>query len=140
MSWFDKLRRSIAHHRFTEGLKNFGTSEYFAGLEKRKKSENERMKIAIQKSLALPGIKKLIEKHGVSSEDLEALYQRLEIDGFSSKTKQMAVCNEDLVEYFVKNSQPSRAFGKKVRKIDLEVSITLGFWVTKNPKGKRPSS
>lgn len=94
----------------------------------------------VSSALRQPDVSALLQKLGAGPQDLEALYDRVEISSLPPELRQSALLNPILVEYFLANSDPAESYdGSYVRNLrGLDASLTLQLWASSNPSGPMP--
>ena len=124
---------------FERMMNDFGSPEYFERREKEKREESSHMARVIDKALGRSDVQEVLERQSCSRQDVEAFYQRFEISSLPPNLREVAVCNANMLEYFLQNSVEAEVNGEYVRNVkDQNVAITLAWWAKHNPKGSMP--
>ena len=124
----ERTRRAIRQGEWSEHVK------------RKRKAEAQHKAMAVAAAMKRPAIREVLRHQGASERDLTAFYDRMEVSILPPKTRRKVVCNADLVEFFLENSEPDESYdGSYVRNLPSEdVHIRLQLWARYNPGGKEP--
>lgn len=136
---FPDLGAAEYDKQLLQELDDFGSSESNQRFEIRKQEEEKHLSYTIAKALKQNGVNELLKRRGLSEQDLRAFYERIEIINLPPNLRELALCNEKILEYFFENSEETYFSGRYVRNVkDLGVHTQLTLWAAHNPGGDMP--
>lgn len=117
-------------------MSGFGSEGYFERREQEKQEEERHLRKSVDRALAVKDIRDVLDRHGCSSRDMEAFYQRTEICCLPPPFREVAMCNANMLDFFLQNSVAAEANGEYVRNLNnRSISIELTLWAKHNPNG-----
>lgn len=123
------------HQRIMDNL----MSGDFDQLEQERHERSRHKAETVEKALNRPDVQAVLRKLSCSSPDIEAFYERVEISSLPPHLREIALCNANLLEYFLEHSVAEQTAGEHVRNVDDQnIAIRLTLWARHNPGGHEP--
>ncbi len=120
-------------------INDFGSDGYFQRRQVEAEEELAHRENTAANALRGEDVQAVLEQHGGSQRDLEALYDRVEVKGLPPRMRETVLGNAEFVDYFLANSAPGEFQDGYVRNVSgQEVSMTLSLWASSNPGGSQP--
>lgn len=125
--------------RLQQTIRDSGSEDYFRRREAEETSDRSHRDKVVASALKDAQLAKVLDRHGSSDRDLIALYERVEVKTLPLRMREEIICNAELVDYFLANSEPAEFRGQYVRNVTgQDISMTLTLWCSSSPRGRRP--
>ena len=103
-------------------MNDLASGKYFERLETEKHEESRHKARTVERALGRLDVQEALERLSCSKQDVEAFYQRFEISSLPPHMREIAVCNANMLDYFLQNSVEAEVNGEYVRKSMIRMS------------------
>lgn len=120
-------------------MNDLASGKYFERLETEKQEESRHKARTVEKAVSRSDVQDVLERLSCTKRDVEAFYERFEISSLPPHMREIAVCNANMLDYYLQNSVEAEVNGEYVRNVkDQNVAMTLTLWARHDPKGRQP--
>lgn len=115
------------------------SGDLFETMEKQAQEESEQKEQAVKIAMGEQSIQRVLRDNACTRRDLEALYDRTEINMLPPGMRELALRNPSLLEFFLRNSTPLAEDGEYRRNVsNKDTHILLALWVSHDPTANAP--